>query len=372
MYFNKIRSINLLIKPASCNCNLRCTYCFYFDVAENRATYTYGNMTYETLENLVKNVFEHVEYQVTFMFQGGEPTMRGINYYYKLHELVEKYNENNIIVSFSMQTNGTMLNKRWFDLFEKYNYLIGISIDGTKDIHDIFRIDIRKKGTFDSIINNINKLRERNIDFNILSVVNSEVAKNANNIYKYFREKEFEYMQFIPMLDSLKNKKEDYTLTAKSYGIFLDELFNIWYKDILNGNFVSIRYFENLLLILLGKQPESCDMVGQCSVNFVVEADGSVYPCDFYVLDEYRIGNINEDAITDIIFSKKAQKFVRDSLILDKKCKSCKYFKICRSGCKRHKNEKNENKFCESYIYFLDRNLDKLMKLKNLLINKSK
>ncbi|WP_064579732.1 anaerobic sulfatase maturase [Streptobacillus moniliformis] len=369
MKINKLRSLNLLIKPSSCNCNLRCNYCFYFDVAENRETYTYGNMSFETLENLVKNVYDCVEYQVNFIFQGGEPTMRGINYYYKLHELIEKYNKNNVNTTFSIQTNGTLLNKRWFDLFEKYNYLIGISLDGTKDIHDIFRIDIRQKGTFDSILNNINKLRERNIDFNILCVVNSEVSKNAKKIYEFFREQKFEFLQFIPALDPLKNYDEkDYTLTAENYGKFLDEIFNLWYEDLKKGNFISIRYFENLLLILSGRNPEVCDMVGHCSVNTVIEADGSVYPCDFYVVDERRLGNINTQSIPEIIFSQKATEFVRESFKIDEKCKTCKYLKICRTGCKRHKDENNVNKFCYSYKYFFGRNLDKLVDIRNRFI----
>lgn len=369
MRFNKIRSLNLLIKPVSCDCNLRCSYCFYFDEAKNRKIYSYGNMQFETLENLVKNAFSHVEYEVSFMFQGGEPTLRGINYFYKLHEYVEKYNVNKIKVNFSIQTNGTMLNKRWFDLFEKYKYLIGISIDGTKDIHDIFRIDIRKRGTFDSILNNINELKRRQIDFNILCVVNKLVAKNAKKIYEYFKLQDFYFLQFIPMLDSLKDaKKNDYSLSDKDYGYFLDELFNLWYQDIKKGNIVNIRYFENLLLILLGKSPESCDMVGQCSVNFVVESDGGVYPCDFYVLDEYKIGDINKESIVDIVFSKKAMDFVRASLKKPRKCIECKYIRICRTGCKRHKNDSNENKFCYSFTYFLDKNLSKLEKIRDMLL----
>lgn len=365
MYFNKIRSLTLLIKPASCNCNLRCTYCFYFDVSFNRNTYSYGNMSFETLENTIRKLFDCVEYQVNFAFQGGEPTMRGINFYYKFHEYIEKYNVNNIKVSFSIQTNGTMLNKRWFDLFKKYNYLVGVSLDGTKDINDLFRIDIRKKGTFDSILNNIKKLEQNNISYNILCVVNHEIAKNGKKVYEFFKSQNFKYMQFIPYLEPLKKEK----LEDKNYGYFLDEVFNLWYKDIKCGNLISIRYFENLLMILMGLNPESCDMLGRCSVNFVLEADGSVYPCDFYVLDEFKLGNINENSVTDILFSPKGLEFVKKSLKSHKKCISCKYLKICRTGCKRHKNEENYNKFCESYIYFFEKNLEKLFSLKEIIAN---
>lgn len=370
MVFDKMRSLNLLIKPSSCNCNLRCKYCFYFDVAENRNNYTFGNMSYETLENMVKNVFNTVTHEVTFMFQGGEPLLRGISFYNKLHEYIEKYNKDKIKVNFSVQTNGTLLNDKWINLFKKYNYLLGVSIDGTKDIHDIFRIDIRQKGTFDSILNNINKLRENNIDFNILTVINSEVSKNAKKIYDYYKLNNFKFLQFIPCLDPLSYDEKDFSLTAKDYGVFLDELFNLWYEDLKNNDYVSVRYFENLILILLGKNPEACDMMGRCSVNVVVEADGSIYPCDFYVLDDYRIGNINSDKIVDIVFSEKALKFVRDSIKFPEKCSKCKYLKICRTGCKRHKDKSNYNKFCESYIYFLDRNLKKLLDVRDNYLDK--
>lgn len=367
MKLKKLRNLNLLIKPASCNCNLRCEYCFYFDVAKNRQTYSYGYMSYETLENLVKNAFETVEYEISFLFQGGEPLMRGISFYYKFHEFVEKYNINNIKVYFNLQTNGVLLNERWFDLFKKYDYLIGVSIDGTKDIHDIFRIDIRQRGTFDSIKNNIEKLRARQISFNILTVINNKICENIEKVYEYYKQNDFRFMQFIPCLDPLEHMTDPIFLSAKNYGYFLDKLFNLWYEDFKAGNLYYIRYFENLIMILDGKMPESCDMLGKCSVNLVIEADGSAYPCDFYTTDEYKIGNINTENIFDIVFCEKAMGFIKKSLVKNLKCKDCKYLKICKTGCKRYKNGDNLFKYCDSYIYFLDKNLKKLIELKNEL-----
>lgn len=368
MKFTKMRTISLLIKPASSGCNLKCAYCFYYDVADNREIANYGSMSFETLENLVKNVFLHVEEAVSFMFQGGEPTLRGIDFFYKLHEFVEKYNTNRIELSFSIQTNGTLLNEDWFSLFKKYHYLVGISIDGTKPIHDMFRYDHRQMGTFDMILEHLYRLQEEGIEFNVLSVVNSEVAKHGKEIYEFFRENEFRFMQFIPALDPLSDKEnKNYSLNAKDYGLFLDEVFNAWYEDIKKGIFGSIRYYENLLLILLGRAPEACDMVGHCTANAVIEADGSVYPCDFYVLDERKLGNVNEESIVDILHSQGAIQFVKESYSLPEKCKECKYFKLCRGGCKRHKDTRNYNKFCESYLYFFDRNLEKLFHIREIL-----
>ncbi|EEY34500.1 anaerobic sulfatase maturase [Pseudoleptotrichia goodfellowii] len=365
-----MRALNLLIKPYSSGCNLRCKYCFYYDVADNRIIKNYGPMKFDVLEKLVKEAFAYADTIVNFMFQGGEPTLVGIEYYRKFHEYVEIYNKNNIRTAFFMQTNGTLLNKEWIELYKKYNYLIGISIDGYKEIHDVFRLSAKNKGTFEQVIKGAELLKNNNIEFNVLCVINKLVAENGKKVYSFFKEKDFRYMQFIPCIDSFneKNENEDYTLTAKDYGIFLNDTFSLWYEDFIKGNFISIRYFDNLIRILLGEPPEACDMMGFCSVNGVVESNGDIYPCDFYVLDEYKIGNIVNDKFENILFSENAVKFYTSSLKMSEKCKKCKYLKICRSGCRRYKNFDGtenlyENKFCDAYMSFFGKNLEKLIEV---------
>ena len=154
----------------------------------------------------------------------------------------------------------------------------------------------------------------------------------------------------------------------KDYGIFLNDIFSLWYEDFINGNFISIRYFDNLIRILLGGNPEACDMMGFCSVNGVIESNGDVFLCDFYVLDEYKIGSIINDNFEKILFSENAVKFYTSSLKMSEKCKKCKYLKICRSGCRRYKNFSGsnnlyENKFCDAYMSFFDKNIEKLFEL---------
>lgn len=363
----KIESLNIMIKPASCNCNLRCRYCFYYDEANNRDIFDYGMMKIETLEKLIENVFSNVSRSVNFLFQGGEPTVRGVEFFYEFHKLIDYYNKDNIDVSFAIQTNGTLIDDNWLNLFKKYNYLVGISLDGIKSSNE-FRINPSGDNVFDKVIKNIDELKKRNIDFNVLTVVNSKVVKSTKEIYNFYKENDIYFMQFIPLIDSFDKKNEDYSLSPRDYGIFLDELFNLWYEDILKGDIRSIRYFENLIMILMGKNPESCDMTGHCSINLVVEADGSVYPCDFYVMDEYKLGNITNQSISDILFSRKSYEFIKRSFDLTNKCKNCKYLKICRSGCYRYKDNSGENKFCESYIYFYKRNLEKLFEIRDLII----
>ena len=368
-----MRNINLLIKPASSSCNLRCKYCFYHDVSNNREIKNYGIMNNETLENLVKRVYEEVEETVNFAFQGGEPTVAGLEYFKKFHSLIEKYNTKNITTNFAIQTNGTLLDKKWAELFKKYNYLVGISLDGNRDIHNHFRVDANGEGTFNEVIKATKLLKKYEVDFNILCVVNRLTAQNGKLIYNFFRKSGFRYYQFIPCLDSLSDEKnEDYSLTAKDYGIFLDETFNLWYEDIVSGKKVSVRTFDNYIKILLGTEPEACDMVGHCNMNVIVESDGSAYPCDFYVLDELKIGNLNENSIKEMLTSDKERQFLNSSLMVNDKCKLCKYFKICRGGCRRHKEVNDgiyENRFCESYKYFFNKNIQKMLHIANIVKN---
>ena len=363
----KMKNLNLLIKPASSSCNLRCRYCFYYDVADNREVKNYGIMNDDTLENMVKKVFDDVEYSANFAFQGGEPTMAGIEFFEKFHKFVEKYNTKKIIVNFSLQTNGTLLNKKWLELFKKHNYLIGLSLDGNKEMHDTFRIDAKGEGTFSRVLKAAKMMKKAEVEFNILCVVNKLIAQNGKLVYNFFKNNGFRYYQFIPCLDSLScSEEKDYTLTSEDYGKFLDETFNLWYEDIMSGKRISVRHFDNYTKILLGEEPEACDMVGHCNMNAVLESDGSMYPCDFYVLDEFKVGNINESSFEELFKSEAEMRFLRTSLAVDEKCKVCRYFKICRGGCRRHKEltaEGNyENRFCESYKYFFERNIDKMIK----------
>ncbi len=362
-----MKNLNLLIKPASSSCNLRCRYCFYYDVADNREVKNYGIMNDDTLENMVKKVFEDVEYSANFAFQGGEPTMAGIEFFEKFHKFVEKYNTKKIIVNFSLQTNGTLLNKKWLELFKKHNYLIGLSLDGNKEMHDTFRIDAKGEGTFSRVLKAAKMMKKADVEFNILCVVNKLIAQNGKLVYNFFKNNGFRYYQFIPCLDSLScSEEKDYTLTAEDYGKFLDETFNLWYEDMMSGKRISVRHFDNYTKIILGEEPEACDMVGHCNMNAVLESDGSMYPCDFYVLDEFKVGNINESSFEELFKSEAEMRFLRTSLAVDEKCKVCRYFKICRGGCRRHKEltaEGNyENRFCESYKYFFERNIDKMIK----------
>lgn len=369
-----MKELNFLIKPASSKCNLNCKYCFYHDTAENRDIKDYGIMTKEVLETLIKKSFEYKSSKVHFSFQGGEPTIAKLDYFYNMHELVKKYNTKNIEVNFSMQTNGILINDEWAEMFKKYNYLIGISLDGPEDLHNLNRQKNCAGGTFNDVINAINCFRKYDINFNILTVVTKDTTLNIDNMMSFFEKENFKYLQFIPCIDPMKanSNKDDlerYKLNGNQYLTFLRTTFMYYKNYFLNNNYTSIRYFDNLVSMFLGKYPESCGMIGYCSLHMVVEADGSVYLCDFYVLDEYKLGNINTHELSEILSNPIGELFMKDSLNVPTKCKVCKYANICRGGgCKRYKvfSENKQyyvNKFCKAYYQFFDKHYDDFLEI---------
>jgi len=364
--------VNILIKPASSLCNMRCKYCFYADVSENRETRSYGMMTLDTLEQLVKRTFAYATGYAGFAFQGGEPTLVGLDFYKKLLELQETYNTKHIRVFNSIQTNGYAIDAEWAEFFAKHQFLVGLSMDGTKEAHDSLRLDASGNGTFDRIRKTAELFAKKGVQFNILCVVNNFVARYPQKVYEQL--KKYKYMQFIPCLDAFDQTPTAYSLTPERYATFLRQTFDLYYRDFMSGNYVSVRNFDNYVNILMGRPPESCAMNGCCTCYFVVEGDGSVYPCDFYVLDEWKLGNIFDKTLDEMIRSEPAQEFVEQSKYVSEACKSCRYYRICRGGCRREREpfvdgHPGLNRHCKCYTAFFDNSIPKLMEIARHLTN---
>lgn len=362
--------ISVMMKPASGLCNMECKYCFYCDETKKRKQESYGFMTEETLKNVIRKTILWAEGAVSYAFQGGEPTLRGLDFFEKVIFYQKKYNKNHVKVYNALQTNGLNLNAEWSAFFKNNNFLIGVSVDGVQKTHDAFRSDKAGKRTYHRITDNIKLLEQYQVPYNILTVVNREVAENIKEIYMDYKTKGWKYQQYILCLEPLGEKvgKEEYAVTPRIYGEFLIQLFDHWYQDWISGTQPYIRQFENYVGILLGYSAECCDQRGICGVQNVVEADGSVYPCDFYMLDEYKLGNFNECRLDTIQEKRKQMGFIERSLVLTEKCRNCVYFRICKGGCQRHRiwnarEEGYENCFCESYRMFFDVCYDRLIKV---------
>lgn len=358
----------ILIKPSSGNCNMNCKYCFYYDVMEHRGVKNYGFMSECTMENIVKKALEYADNMVGFAFQGGEPTLIGLEFYEKFVELVTKYNSKKIRTDFFIQTNGISINDAWAIFLKKNHFLVGISMDGPKEIHDQNRKDKTGKDTFNRVLKTVQLFNKYKVEYNVLCVVSKGIAKHPTKVYEFFKKNNIQFMQFIPCLDEFdKVGKNKYSLLPQDYGNFLCQLFDLWYQDIVKGNIVSIRMFDNIVQMLMGYPPESCDMHGRCSVNPVIESDGSVYPCDFYVLDEWRLGNINEHSFHELKNNRIGKEFVDKSITKPEECLQCKFLNICRTGCKRHavlgENMENKNYFCDSYKMFYVHTLNRFIEI---------
>jgi uncharacterized protein len=347
-----LKHLTILVKPASSLCNLRCRYCFYHSLAENRAEPSCAIMSRGMASLLVGRALD-VAMHVNFAFQGGEPTLAGLEFYQFFVDEVKRQNSANAQISYSMQTNGACLTEEFAGFLRVNGFLVGLSLDGPKDINDAMRVDAGGQGAFRRVMDAAALLQNSAIPFNILSVVTAQSARHIEKIYRFFRQCGFQYLQFIPCLDPLDREpfSQKYSLTPEAYARFLIRLFELWAADVEAGRGVSIRFFDNLLQVAAGYPPEQCGMQGKCAGQLVVESDGSLYPCDFYCTDSWRIGNIRDMTFTETYASPVMQRFIETSVYDDAECRACGYRALCRGGCRRDRDassfgQAGDNQYC--------------------------
>ena len=370
-----MQHLSLLIKPASSLCNLRCKYCFYHDLSYNRDNKSYGIMQKNVADKLIENAVNAAGKSITFAFQGGEPTLAGLDYFKYFTDCVNNKiagSGKKIQVNYAIQTNGINISDGFAKFLKDNNFLVGLSLDGVKEINDYFRVDSIGEGSHGKILKTAKLFDKLKINYNILTVITAQVAKHIEKIYNYYKSLGFSYLQFIPCLEPLEGKNfprradEDirpYNLTPELYEKFLINLFRLWYNDFVNGKYISIRFFDNIVRIAAGEPSEQCGTMGFCAGQFVIEADGSVFPCDFYCVDNWKTENILENSFEEIYTSPNMQKFRETSYFANystdesEKCKSCKVFYLCRGGCRRDRDNKKdgfagENIYCRALYNF--------------------
>ncbi len=355
----KLRQLSFLIKPASSLCNLRCRYCFYEDESENRTQKCYGIMDNSTIDRLIESAVQATTDNalISIGFQGGEPTVAGLDYFRHFIEEEKKYPDRRF--SHSLQTNGYALDEQWAEFLSENRFLVGISIDGYKELHDIHRLTPSAEGSFDRIAANLELLKKHKVDFNALCVVTKQCTERPHRVYNRLKGMGFSFLQFIACLDPIGQErgKQSYSLTPEDYGRFLCATFDDWYKDWKEGHFTSVRQFDDYIHVMTGVLPSSCAALGKCGTYLVVEADGSLYPCDFYVLDEWNLGKIGEISVLQAIESQKAVNFRSDKGRMPARCSSCRWMPICHGGCKKDitiEDNEPENYFCPAYRFFFE------------------
>lgn len=335
-----MKHISVLVKPASSLCNLRCKYCFYANVSSLREVQSYGRMKTAVAEKMIANIFVDLEDgdTLSLAFQGGEPTLAGLGYFKRIVTLIESQ-EKSVTVNYALQTNGILINRQWCQFLQKNHFLVGLSIDGHPLYHDLNRVDPRGRGTFQKVLQTKELFDEYQIDYNVLCVLTNPLAKEAKKVFQFIKEQKIDFIQFIPCLDDLDaTEKSPYALTPKRFANFYHQMFKIWLAELQQGRYISIKLFDDIINLLVNRQVTACGILGNCQVQYVIEADGSVYPCDFFVLDEYRMGYIQEKSLRQLFEQEIARDFLCSRKSLPPKCHSCPFKDICRGGCKRMKD----------------------------------
>lgn len=365
--------LSILVKPASSSCNLRCSYCFYADEASIRAVPSYGLMPETVSHALIEKAMKAAEGSVTFLFQGGEPILAGLDFYRDFISYVQQTSPFGLTVQYAIQTNGTLLDEEWCRFFKEEHILVGLSLDGSRECHDRFRRDGAGKGTYDRVLRAARLLERAGVEHNILTVVTGHLARHTQSVFAALCRDGFRFQQYIPCLDPLGETRggQGYSLSPAQYGTFLKTLFDLWYRELERGHYWSIRWFDNLIWMLDGHAPEQCSMRGCCGLQYLVEADGSVYPCDFYGLDEFRLGNILHNSWAELDRTREVSGFVEDSQHVPETCGRCQWYPLCRNGCRRDRlvegDRLERNYYCEAYAEFFAYTLPRLYRARDLL-----
>lgn len=326
----------VLVKPVSARCNLRCAYCFYRD----RPTDPYAGAATPTMsrEVLAALVAQHLRLSpgATFAWQGGEPTLAGLDFFRAVVAYQARYGARGQIVANALQTNGLALDKDWARLLADYRFLVGLSLDGPQDVHDAWRSG-PDGGSFADVMAALALLRRYRVETNILAVVHRHNAGDIERSYRFLAEAGQRFLQFVPVVDRLPGGGlTEWSLAPGQWGECLCRLFDLWYSG--GSPEVSVRLFDNLVAVAAGLPAESCEMLPRCDAYYVVEHNGDVYPCDFFVAPEQRLGNLLRQPLRDVLLGEARERFAaaRRRLMLPE-CHDCRWLHLCHGGCPRYR-----------------------------------
>ena len=367
------KPLYVMLKPAGAHCNLACKYCYYLE--KNRL---YQNtprhlMSDEMLEQFTREYIEaQTMPQVLFTWHGGEPLMRSIDFYKKALALQKKYAHGKQIDNV-IQTNGTLLTDEWCEFFAQNHWLVGISIDGPQEYHDHYRITPAGKPSWEKVMQGISLLKKHRVEWNAMAVVNAYNAEHPLEFYHFFRDNGCQYLQFTPIVERLTQHEDGRTLasladdreiplaeasvTPAQWGNFLCTIFDDWVRHDVGKIFVEI--FDCTLANWMGVLPGICAYSKECGHAGVMEHNGDVYSCDHFVFPEYKLGNIREQSLIDMLYGEKQQAFSRlKHTSLPRQCKECDMEFACHGECPKNRFEKDKygepglNYLCQGYYQY--------------------
>ena len=343
------KPFQLLVKPVGADCNQRCKYCFYLRAHELYAEKKRHVMSDEVLERMIAGLLRLRFPETVFAWQGGEPTLAGVDFFQRVVDLEQRHGAPGQSVGNGLQTNGVLIDEAWCRLFHDYKFLIGLSIDGPKEIHDRYRVDGAGRGSWDKAMAAARLMDAHEVPYNVLCVVNADNVGLGKDLIRWFVDQGFNYLQFIPCLEPGMPENVD----PEAFGDFLCDTFDYWAREGLGQ--VSIRDFDALLAGRLGQPAALCTHGRVCNHYIVIEHTGDVYPCDFFVYDEWKLGNVMDAPLESFMETDKYKQFAYQK---DKvpKCRGCKWRAMCHGGCQKDRlaggGFAEPTPFCSAYTKF--------------------
>ena len=367
------KPLYVMLKPAGAHCNLACKYCYYLEKNNLYQNSHHHLMSDEMLEQFTREYIEaQTMPQVLFTWHGGEPLMRSIDFYKKALALQKKYAHGKQIDNV-IQTNGTLLTDEWCEFFAQNHWLVGISIDGPQEYHDHYRVTPAGKPSWEKVMQGISLLKKHRVEWNAMAVVNAYNAEHPLEFYHFFRDNGCQYLQFTPIVERLTEHEDGRTLasladdreipladasvTPQQWGNFLCTIFDDWVRHDVGKTFVEI--FDCTLANWMGVLPGICAYSKECGHAGVMEHNGDVYSCDHFVFPEYKLGNIREQSLIDMLYGEKQQAFSRlKHTSLPRQCKECDMEFACHGECPKNRFEKDKygepglNYLCQGYYQY--------------------
>ena len=346
----------LLVKPAGPDCNLECAYCFYLEKTAQFPEASVHRMNEQVLEEMIRQALGGHERHVSFVWQGGEPTLMGLPFF-KLVVALQQKHGNGKIVSNGLQTNGLLLNTAWAEFLRDYRFLVGLSIDGPEHVHDHYRLHKGGRGSWAGVLESAKLLQRHGVEVNAISVVTDYSAAFADEIYRFHKSIGLNYMQFIPCIErdpSNPAHAAPYSVSPEKYGEFLIRLFDLWQADFRGPvATTSVRFFDSVFYAYVGLEAPECTLRKNCGGYLTVEHNGDVFACDFFVVPEWKLGNVLAGSLQEMLNGPTQQAFGEAKARLPEECMQCRWLRMCRGGCTKDRltdiPEQGKTRLCESY-----------------------
>jgi uncharacterized protein len=368
-------AFHLMAKPTGSRCNLACRYCFYLPKA---ALYPRGHlsMTDDVLETYISQLIEsHHAPEVTVAWQGGEPTLMGLDFFRKAIEFQKKYLPSGMKLQNTIQTNGTLLDEEWCSFLKKHNFLVGISIDGPRSLHDVYRVDRTGKGTFDQVMHGLSLLKEYGVEFNILAAIHAATGNYPLEVYRFLRdEAKARFIQFIPIVGQKEGSQEvtEWSVEPRQFGTFLIEIFDEWVRHDVGS--VFIQHFESALAQWYGVPQGVCVFAPTCGTAMILEHNGDIYSCDHFVEPSHLLGNIMNSPLPEIVGQERQRQFGKAKRAnLPSYCRRCPVLFACNGGCPKNRfmctpeGESGLNYLCPGYRMYYSHIADAMRFMANEL-----